>query len=110
MNLKEAVQAQNKISELLSHIVRYLSDEDYVITVTEKDTRSKALAGHTDDTVDVSKNKRMFLFALQEMAKDARAATNYKKAMIRAMCSIMTATDPYVAKATEISAKHISMT
>jgi len=56
MNLKEAFQAQNKISELLSYIVRYLSDEDNVMTVTEKHLRSKALAGQTDDTVDVSRN------------------------------------------------------
>ena len=55
MNLKEAFQAQNKISELLSYIVRYLSDEDNVMTVTEKHLRSKALAGQTDDTVDVSR-------------------------------------------------------
>ena len=54
MNLKEAFQAQNKIGELLSYIVRYLSDEDNVMTVTEKHLRSKALAGQTDDTVDVS--------------------------------------------------------
>ena len=45
MNLKEAFQAQNKISELLSYIVRYLSDEDNVMSVTEKHLRSKALAG-----------------------------------------------------------------
>ena len=55
MNLKEAFQAQNKISELLSYIVRYLSDEDNVMTVTEKHLRSKALTGQTDDTVDVSR-------------------------------------------------------
>ena len=55
MNLKEAFQAQNKISELLSYIVRYLSDEDNVMSVTEKHLRSKALAGQTDDTVDVSR-------------------------------------------------------
>lgn len=54
MNLKEAFQAQNKIGELLSYIVRYLSDEDNVMTVTEKHLRSKALAGQQDDTVDVS--------------------------------------------------------
>lgn len=29
MNLKEAFQAQNKISELMSYINRYLSDADY---------------------------------------------------------------------------------
>ena len=54
MNLKEAFQAQNKIGELLSYIVRYLSDEDNVMTVTEKHLRSKALVGQQDDVVDVS--------------------------------------------------------
>ena len=55
MNLKEAFQAQNKIGELLSYINRYLSDEDNVMTITEKHLRSKALAGQQDDTVDVSR-------------------------------------------------------
>ena len=55
MNLKEAFQAQNKIGELLDYIVRYLSDEDNVMTVTEKHLRSKALAGQQDDSVDVSR-------------------------------------------------------
>ena len=55
MNLKEAFQAQNKISELLSHITRYLSDEDNVMTITEKHLRSKALAGQQDESVDVSR-------------------------------------------------------
>lgn len=54
MNLKEAFQAQNKIGELLNYINRYLSDEDNVMTVTEKHLRSKALAGQQDDTTDVS--------------------------------------------------------
>ena len=61
MNLKEAFQAQNKIGELLDYIVRYLSDEDNVMTVTEKHLRSKALAGQQDDSVDVSrKSEEMF--------------------------------------------------
>lgn len=55
MNLKEAFQAQNKISELMSYINRYLSDVDNVMTITEKHLRSKALAGQKDDTVDVSR-------------------------------------------------------
>lgn len=55
MNLKEAFQAQNKISELMSYINRYLSDVDNVMTITEKHLRSKALAGQQDDTVDVSR-------------------------------------------------------
>lgn len=55
MNLKEAFQAQNKISELMSYINRYLSDADNVMTITEKHLRSKALAGQKDDTVDVSR-------------------------------------------------------
>ena len=55
MNLKEAFQAQNKISELMSYNNRYLSDADNVMTITEKHLRSKALAGQQDDTVDVSR-------------------------------------------------------
>lgn len=55
MNLKEAFQAQNEISELMSYINRYLSDADNVMTITEKHLRSKALAGQQDDTVDVSR-------------------------------------------------------
>ena len=55
MNLKEAFQAQNKISELMLYINRYLSDADNVMTITEKHLRSKALAGQQDDTVDVSR-------------------------------------------------------
>lgn len=55
MNLKEAFQAQNKISELMSYITNYLSDSDNVMTVTEKHLRSKSLKGQTDETVDVSK-------------------------------------------------------
>lgn len=55
MNLKEAFQVQNKISELMSYINRYLSDADNVMTITEKYLRSKALAGQQDDTVDVSR-------------------------------------------------------
>ena len=61
MNLKEAFQAQNKIGEILDYIGRYLSDEDNVMTVTEKHLRSKALAGQQDDSVDVSrKSEEMF--------------------------------------------------
>lgn len=55
MNLKEAFQAQNKISDLLNHITDYLSDSDNVMTITEKHLRSKALAGQQDETVDVSR-------------------------------------------------------
>lgn len=55
MNLKEAFQAQNKISDLLNHITDYLSDSDNVVTITEKHLRSKALAGQQDETVDVSR-------------------------------------------------------
>ncbi len=54
MNLKEAFQAQNKIGELMAYVTSYLSDEDNVMTVTEKHLRSKALAGQPDDMVDVS--------------------------------------------------------
>ena len=61
MNLKEPFQAQNKIGELLDYICRYLSDEDNIMTVTEKHLRSKALAGQQDDIVDVSrKSEEMF--------------------------------------------------
>ena len=55
MNLKEAFQAQNRISELLTYIARYLSDTDNVMTVTEKHLRSKALSGQHDEAVDVSR-------------------------------------------------------
>lgn len=55
MNLKEAFQAQNRLGELLTYIVRYLSDTDNVTTVTEKHLRSKALAGQQDDDVDASR-------------------------------------------------------
>lgn len=55
MNLKEAFQAQNRISELLTYIGVYLSDEDNVMTVTEKHLRSKALAGQQDEAVDASR-------------------------------------------------------
>ncbi len=54
MNLKEAFQTQNKIGELQSYIARYLSDEDNVMTVTEKHLKSKALAGQQDEDVDAS--------------------------------------------------------
>ena len=54
MNLKEAFQAQNKISELQDYITRYLYKSDNVMTITEKHLRSKALAGQQDDSVDVS--------------------------------------------------------
>ena len=55
MNLKEAFQTQNRISDLLAYIGRYLSDEDNVMTVTEKHLRSKALAGQADEAVDASR-------------------------------------------------------
>lgn len=55
MNLKEAFQAQNKLSELMTHITRYLSDADNVMTVTEKHFRSKALEGQKDESMDVSR-------------------------------------------------------
>lgn len=55
MNLKEAFQAQNRISELLNYIGVYLSDEDNIMTVTEKHLRSKALAGQQDEAVDASR-------------------------------------------------------
>ena len=54
VNLKEAFQAQNKISELQDYITRYLYKSDNVMTITEKHLRSKALAGQQDDSVDVS--------------------------------------------------------
>ena len=54
VNLKEAFQAQNKISELQEYITRYLYKSDNVMTITEKHLRSKALAGQQDDSVDVS--------------------------------------------------------
>ena len=54
MNLKEAFQTQNKINELLSYITRYLSNNDNVMTITEKHLRSKALKGQKDETIDVS--------------------------------------------------------
>ncbi len=55
MNLKEAFQAQNRINELLAYIGLYLSDEDNVMTITEKHLRSKALAGQQDEAVDASR-------------------------------------------------------
>ena len=55
MNLKEAFQAQNRISDLLAYICHYLSDADNVMTVTEKHLRSKALAGQQDEAVDASR-------------------------------------------------------
>lgn len=55
MNLKESFQAQNRIEELLDYIGRYLSDENNIMTVTEKHLRSKALEGQRDETVDVSR-------------------------------------------------------
>lgn len=55
MNLKESFQAQNRIEELLNYIGRYLSDENNIMTVTEKHLRSKALEGQRDETVDVSR-------------------------------------------------------
>ena len=54
MNLKEAFQAQNRISELLAFVGRYLSDKDNIMTITEKHLRSKALSGQQDETIDVS--------------------------------------------------------
>ena len=61
MNLKEAFQVQNKIGELLSYIGHYLSCDNNVMTVTKKHLRSKASAGHQDDTIDVScKSEEMF--------------------------------------------------
>ena len=55
MNLKESFQAKNRIEELLDYIGRYLSDENNIMTVTEKHLRSKALEGQRDETVDVSR-------------------------------------------------------
>lgn len=55
MNLKEAFQAQNKISGLLDYIAGYLSIMDNITTVTEKHLRHKALAGQQDEAVDVSR-------------------------------------------------------
>lgn len=55
MNLKEAFQMQNRINDLLMYIVRYLSDTDNVMTVTEKHLRSKALPGQQDEAVDASR-------------------------------------------------------
>lgn len=55
MNLKEAFQAQNKLSELMTHITRYLSAADNVMIVTEKHFRSKALEGQKDESMDVSR-------------------------------------------------------
>ena len=55
MNLKEAFQTQNRIGELIAYIDRYLSDEDNIMTVTEKHFRSKALAGQQDENIDVSR-------------------------------------------------------
>jgi len=54
MNLKEAFQAQNKISALIGYIDGYLSDTDNLMTVTEKHLKSKALAGQSDESVDAS--------------------------------------------------------
>ncbi|MBR2216367.1 MAG: formate dehydrogenase [Selenomonadaceae bacterium] len=55
MNLKEAFQAQNRLSELLTYIGRYISDDDNNTIVTEKHLKAKALAGQQDETVDVSR-------------------------------------------------------
>ncbi len=58
MNLKEAFQTQNRINDLLLYIVRYLSDTDNTMTITEKHLRSKALAGQQDETADVSQKSK----------------------------------------------------
>ena len=61
MNLKETFQAQNRISELLAFVGRYLSDKDNVMTVMEKHLRSKALSGQQDETIDVSGENRLII-------------------------------------------------
>ena len=66
MNLKEAFQAQNRISELLAFVGRYLSDKDNVMTVMEKHLRSKALSGQQDETIDVSGENRLIIEELLE--------------------------------------------
>ena len=68
MNLKEAFQTQNKINELLSYITRYLSNNDNVMTITEKHLRSKALKGQKDETVDVSERSEEG-FAVEALLK-----------------------------------------
>ena len=45
MNLKEAFQAQNRISELLAFVGRYLYDKDNIMTVTENHFWNKELFG-----------------------------------------------------------------
>ena len=66
MNLKETFQAQNRISELLAFVGRYLSDKDNVMTVMEKHLRSKALSGQQDETIDVSGENRLIIEELLE--------------------------------------------
>ena len=66
MNLKETFQAQNRISELLAFVGRYLSDKDNVMTVMEKYLRSKALSGQQDETIDVSGENRLIIEELLE--------------------------------------------
>ena len=66
MNLKEAFQAQNRISELLAYVGRYLSDNDNVMTVMEKHLQSKALYGQQDKTIDVSGENRLIIEELLE--------------------------------------------
>ena len=68
MNLKEAFQTQNKINELLSYITRYLSNNDNVMTISEKHLRSKALKGQKDETVDVSERSEEG-FAVEALLK-----------------------------------------
>ena len=66
MNLKEAFQAQNRISELLAFVGRYLSDKGNVMTVMEKHLQSKALSGQQDQTIDVSGENRLIIEELLE--------------------------------------------
>ena len=54
MNLKEAFQTQNRMSDLLAYIARYLSDTNNTMTIMEKHLRSKVLSGQHDEALDVS--------------------------------------------------------
>ena len=54
MNLKDAFQAQNMFNKLSDQATEYLSDTDVLMTIKEKHFRSKAVAGQSDEELDVT--------------------------------------------------------
>ena len=54
MNLKEAFQAQNKLNDLFSTLINYISVERNITVTKEKHFRSKAVAGQIDEVLDVT--------------------------------------------------------